>query len=298
MDALIKAIEPKARIRFTMADVTMSAKALEARHLSGPTASMALAEGLAAVALMTQDSGHADEAVMLRLHVSGPIRGLLVEATGAGTLRGFTHAKILNDLDGAERIDTEAAWGNSGAIHVIVSRPGVILSRAALHVNPPRMQRVLARYFNFSLQTPTAAELFVKADSGGLIRACGILAQRMADTDTDAFVRVLECFERKAVQDWLADGANLARLAALLGLTDVERHETRPLSFLCRCTREKTVDALSTLTQAELESLVARGASQTVTCHMCAKSYTAGPDDIRAVLARKSQNPPPGACAR
>lgn len=296
MDALIKAIEPKAKIRFTVADVTMAAKALEARHLSGPTASMALAEGLVAAALMTQDSSDPDEAVMLRLHVSGPIRGLLVEATGAGTLRGFTHAKVLNDLDGAARIDTEAAWGDSGAVHVVTSRPGVVLNRASLHVNPPRMQRVLARYFNFSLQTPTAAEVHAKADSGGLIRACGVLAQRMADTDTDAFVRVLERFERKGVQGWLADGAPLNRLAELLGLTAVEPHETRPLSFLCRCTREKTVEALATLKASELESMAASGASQTVTCHMCAQSYTAGPDDIRGVLARKSQKPPPGSC--
>ncbi len=94
MDARIKFFSNQARIRFTLAKVTMAAKALEARHLCGPTASLALAEGLAAVALMSQDTGTPDEAVLLRLSVSGPIGGVTVEATGAGTLRGYTNTKL------------------------------------------------------------------------------------------------------------------------------------------------------------------------------------------------------------
>jgi molecular chaperone Hsp33 len=284
MDQLVKVMSPSTQIRFTSVEVTMSAKALEARHLAGPTAGMALAEGLAAVALLSQDAASDDEALMLRVNSKGPIGGMMVEATGAGGLRGFPNIKILNALDVLETIATDDAWGPSGSVQILTSLPGKILNQAALNVNPPRMNYVLARYFNHSMQVPTACEVWAHADSGGLIAARGFLAQRMEDSDQEAFVRVLEAFEGGRVREQLAVGADALAFGDIFGLPDMEVRETRPLSFQCRCTKARTLAVLKTLSLEELEAVVARGESQTVTCHMCGDSYTATPDDIQTLV--------------
>lgn len=291
MDRLEKAIAGMSCIRFTFAETTVAAKALEARHLCGPVAAMALGEAITAAALLSADATTEDEAVMLRINVSGPLGGVVAEATGGGGLRGFTSRKLLDDLDGETRLDTAAAWGQSGSVQVVTSRPGKILNQAVLNVNPPLMRFVMARYFNHSMQIPTACAICVEADSGGLFFARGLLAQRMADSDISAFVRVLECFEEGGVTALLSKAApheGAAAFAGLFALPDITARETRPLMFQCRCSRERTLAVLDTLSREELEERIAQGEGQEITCHMCGKTYRAGTEDLRAVLDRKA----------
>lgn len=285
MDQLAKVMSPQTRIRFATAEVTMAAKALEARHLSGPTAAMALAEGLVAATLLSLDVADEDEALMLRVNAAGPIGGIMVEAMGNGGLRGFTNIKILNDLDVRDVISTDEAWGESGSVQILTSVPGKILNQASLNVNPPRMTYVVARYFNHSMQTPTACEVWAKADSGGIMAARGILAQRMEDSDQEAFVRVLEAFEAGTVRKQLSNTADPLAFRDVFALPDLESRETRSLAFQCRCTKERTLAVLKTLTRDELNAIVDRDESQNVTCHMCGESYVASADDIRKILA-------------
>ncbi len=82
------------------ADVTDSARALAQAHLCGPTAALVLGEALAGVALLSHELTQPEEAIALHLRVKGPIRGVTVEATRDGALRGYPRIKILNDLDG------------------------------------------------------------------------------------------------------------------------------------------------------------------------------------------------------
>lgn len=288
MDALIKAFSPSRKLRVAFADVTVSAKALEARHLSGPTASLILAESLASVALLSADTSEAEECVSLRLHVTGPIRGVLAEATAQGHLRGFTSVKVMNDLDAAAIPASDGGLGSSGSVHIISSLPGKILNKSALNAAPPKLRHVLARYFNHSMQVPTGAEIESRADSGGLIHACGLYVQRMVDGDQDVFVRVLESLESGVVRRELAQPDPQSRLPAILGLPDLEIRETRPLQFACRCTREKTLAVLEVLTREELLEMVAGGKSQRVFCHMCGAGYSATVEDVRELLQKKS----------
>jgi molecular chaperone Hsp33 len=244
----------------------MAAKALEARHLAGPTGAMALAEGLVATALLSLDVTGEEEALMLRVNAAGPIGGMMVEAMGNGGLRGFTNKKILNELDTLDEISTK------------------ILNQASLNVNPPHMTYVLARYFNHSMQVPTACEIWARADAGGLIAARGLLAQRMEDSDQEAFVRVLEAFEDGAVRKQLSETADPVAFGDVFGLPDLEAREIRDLAFQCRCTKERTLAVLKTLSRDELNALIVRNESQNVTCHMCGDSYVASTDDMRAIL--------------
>ncbi len=286
-DKLVKAIAVKTRIRFAFVEATVAAKALEARHLCGPVAGAALGEAVTAVALLSLDAAGVDEAVMLRMNVSGPLGGVLVEATGEGALRGYPNRKVIGELDTRLPVDTTDAWGMSGSVQIVTSVPGKILNQAVLNVNPPLMRYVVARYFNHSQQVPTAVAIRVEAGSGGLISARGMLAQRMPDSDLEAFVKVLECFEDNRVAERLADAdafseAWLARVGEVLALPDIEVRDTRPLMFKCRCNRERVLAVLKTLSREELESRVDEG--QDITCHMCGHTYNATPEDIRKLL--------------
>jgi len=297
MDKLEKAIAGASKIRFTAVETTVVSKALEARHLCGPVAGAALAEMLTVAALLSSDAASEDESVMLRMSVSGALGGALVEVTGAGCMRGFTNRKTIDDLDGLLPVDTTPAWGASGAAQVVTSLPGKILNQAVLHVNPPLPRVVAARYFNQSMQVPTACAIAVTAGSGGMISARGLLAQRMVDSDVPAFVHVLECFEDGRVQARLLEQGGhhpigVVAFRELFMLPDIEVHEMRPLMFQCRCSRERMIAVLETLSREELEAQVAANQPQDITCHMCGNTCSVSVAEMRKVLARKAEASP------
>ncbi len=230
---------------------------------------------------------------MLRVTASGPIGGMLVEGTGSGYLRGFTNRKILPDLDERQPIDTAPAWGDSGSVQIVSTLPGRVLSQAVLQVNPLQIRLALARYFNQSVQIPTGCCVRVVADDGGVLSARGLLVQKMVDSDTDAFVQLLEEMETDRLGGVLAarvlpDGIAGA-LAQVPGGGGLRVHERRELSFHCRCSKERVLRVLSTLDEAELQVLIDNHQAQDVTCHMCGQSYRAEEADLQSVLdaARK-----------
>lgn len=286
-DKLIKGISIKSKIRFTYVDVTVSAKALEARHLSGPTAGMVLAEALAAAALLSSDTSSEDESVSMQIKVSGPLGGLVVEAMNSGGLRGYTNVKVINELDGYNTINSSAALGEQGSASIIKSLPGKVLNQAQFDINPPSIRTILARFFNHSMQIPTAAEINVVSDTSGLISARGITAERMPDGDHDVFIRILERFEDGSVKQHLNNSPDLQSLARVLELNDISEKIQRSLLFACRCSRNKAEQILTTLPDNELLEMINDGKSHVIHCHMCGEDYSIPPEIIKKLLADK-----------
>jgi molecular chaperone Hsp33 len=152
---------------------------------------------------------------------------------------------------------------------------------------------MLARYLNSSVQIPTAVDVRVQADSGGLISARGLMAQRMVDTPVEAFLPILEQFEAGTIGQRLEKVLTPEGLSETLGLPRLQVGETRPLRFQCRCTHERTLRVLHTLSPEELAAILNGEKQQAVTCHMCGQTYTASETDLQSILAEK-QSPARG----
>jgi len=287
MDSLVKALSETAKVRMTFVDTTAAAKALEARHLSGPTAGKVLAESLVAVALLSGDAASEEEAVLMRLSASGPVRGCVVEALGDGGLRGYTLVKILNDLDGRETIDATAALGKLGSAVVTKTLPGKILNEASVKTGTPSPQIVVAKYFNLSMQVPTGAAIVVDTTANGLLHARGLVAQRMPDGESELFVRVLQRFDDGSVARALSGDVPPELMGEVLGLGDAAVREGRPLAFRCRCSRERAAASFTALSKEELESMIAEASPQNVTCHMCGKDYVFESAELREILEHR-----------
>jgi len=280
MDFLQKGQTVKSHIQFTAVDVTETSRILASRHLCGPTAGLALAEGLTAAALLSNQATAPDEAVSLHLLCDGPLQGLLVEALGCGSLRGYTRRKVLNDFDGNATIESAPAFGATGQAHIIRTLPGRILNEASLAIKAPFCRLAVARYLNQSLQIPAAVAIRVIATPERLISARGWLAERMPDTDPNIFIRILEHFDQHAVYNTLGESADMDVLCRQFDLPDIEKMETRELRFQCRCSRERALSSFIAFKNEERQNMIASGEPQHVTCHMCGEDYIFPPSEI------------------
>ena len=274
-DELIQILDPATKISVIAADCTTAACELSRAHLSGPTAAAYLGEALAGVALLGSEASQDDETVTFRLECPGPLEGFLVECTAAGTLRGYTKKKILDEFDGMGAPKDAKVLGETGTFEFIRSIPGSILSSGTVATAWKKyaVASGLDAYFDQSLQRRVRTAVACAAgDDAAPVYARGLLAECPPDGDAAAFAKVAEVFEGGAAAKALASGSAAPRtLLAKLGLPHAEIRRTSPLSFACRCSAERAAAVLASIPPAERASLPP---SLDVTCHMCGRTWT------------------------
>ena len=273
-DERIQALDPATKLAVVLCDCTAAARDLARAHLSGPTASYYLAQALAGVALLGAETSQDEEPVTLRLDCPGPLGGFLVEATAAGTLRGYTKLKVLNDFDGLGAPKDAQVLGETGTFEIIRSVPGTILASGAVAVGKKvGVADGLDAFFAQSLQRRVRTAVAAAAgDDGVPVYARGALVECPPDGDAAAFAAVAETFASGAVQKALATATVSARtLLKKLGLPQAEVRRTDPLSFACRCSAERAEAMLAAIPEAERAALPPQ---IDVTCHMCGRTWT------------------------
>lgn len=274
-DELIEILDPASKIAVLCVDCTTAAGQLARGHLSGPTAAHYLAQALAGVALLGAETSQKEETVTFRLDCPGPLEGFLVECTAAGTLRGYTKKKILNDFDGMGTPKDVKVLGETGTFEIIRSVPGMILSSGTVATawTKGAVAAGLDAFFDQSLQRRVRTAVAAAANDDGVpVYARGLLAECAPDGDATVFEQVAEVFASGAAAKALAVGAAAPRtLLKKLGLPHAEIRKTSPLSYACRCSAERAAAMLAAIPPDERATLPP---TLDITCHMCGRTWT------------------------
>ena len=274
-DELIEILDPASKIAVLCVDCTTAAGQLARGHLSGPTAARYLAQALAGVALLGAETSQKEETVTFRLDCPGPLEGFLVECTAAGTLRGYTKKKVLNDFDGLGTPKDVKVLGETGTFEIIRSVPGMILSSGTVATawTKGAVAAGLDAFFDQSLQRRVRTAVAAAANDDGVpVYARGLLAECAPDGDATVFEQVAEVFASGAAAKALAVGAAAPRtLLKKLGLPHAEIRKTSPLSYACRCSAERAAAMLAAIPPDERATLPP---TLDITCHMCGRTWT------------------------
>ena len=283
-DSLTSAFSPSAKISLLFAEVTDSARELERSHLCGPTAGLIQAEALAGVALLGAELTGPDETVTLRLRVSGPVGGVLVEAGADGSLRGYTQVKVMNDLDACEELDLSAALGEHAEVQIVRSVPGKILASGMAEITPASIGSAIEQYYRNSLQRQTLVQISALAYGGFIDGSRGLLVECLPDGNRDMFERIARLFEDGTVLECLEAAASSHTLCSTLGLDDCEFREAKPLKFACRCSASRVDAMLEGMPPDELKAMIHEDKPARVFCHMCGKGYEVSVARLRDIL--------------
>ena len=277
-DDLTLALDAQTKLAVTVADCTAASAALARAHLSGPVAARYLAQALAGVSLLGAECSADEETVTFRLDCPGPLAGFLAEVTVAGTLRGYTKKKILDDFDGLGEPKDAAVLGEHGTFEVIRSVPGTILGSGAVSVRFEKRHAVAAgldAYFAQSLQRRVRTALVsATGDDGTPLYARGLIVECPPDGNAEAFARMADMFVSGAIARALASCSSVRTLLKKLGLPQAEIRATKPLAFACRCSAERAAAMLAALPPEERRDLPPE---VDITCHMCGRTWTIRP---------------------
>jgi len=284
-DTLSRFLFERAAVHGALVSVDDACREILGQHPYPPALRRALAELLAASALLASTLKFRGT-LAVQMQGAGPVRLLVVECDAKLNLRAMAQWR-----DDAERLPADAplsvlAGDPAGSRLAITLDPkdGGPLSQGIVALEASSIATLIDHYLATSEQIDSR---MVLAADGARVR--GMLVQRLPSAGPDDDVTWQRAVGRMAQlgpSALLEAAAPEALLAAHFREDDIRVFAPRSLRFRCNCSHERVADALRMLGRNEIESILAEQGMVGVTCEFCNRGYQFVAADARALFAR------------
>jgi len=283
-DHLIRAVAPG--IRAFAAVTTNLVEEARRRHDCYPVATAALGRTMTAALLLAANLKN-DESITIRVAGDGPLGQIIADSSANGTVRGYVHHPHVDLPLNNGKLNVGQAVGK-GEIYVTrftgLKQP--FTGSAALVSG--EIAEDVTNYLFVSEQTPSSVALGVLVDpSLAVLAAGGFMIQAMPDAE-DGLLAKLEAnlANLPPVTTLLTQGLDAAGiLKRVFEGMELKFYEPMPVSFACRCSRQRVVDMLVSLGAEEVANMLAEGKAE-VRCNFCNESYEFSAEELNEILIR------------
>lgn len=296
MSYLLRGIAANGGIRVVAADSTELVKEAQRRHDATATAGAALGRTLTGALLLAHVLlKNPQDRVTLRLRGDGELGGVIADAGLDGTVRGYAREPRVSlppRDDG--KLDVGKAVGK-GDIEVIRSHaPYGDPYSSSVPLVSGEVAEDIAVFLARSEQIRSAVLLGVYFEGGRVAKAGGVLLQALPGAD-EAALNLLEANVRAFGQltDVLRRVSLIEAVEELCWGLEFEllTENALPLSFSCRCSDAKAVDALAYFSLEERESMIFDDGGAEVVCHWCGDKRWVEPTAIRGISRNEVRCP-------
>jgi len=282
-DGILKAISSDGTIRAVIATTTQLVECARQRHELSYTATAALGRGLTAGVLLAPLVAR-DGQVALKFQGNGPLGKMMVDASPKGTVRGFVeNPQVELPLNSLGNFDVGKAVGKTGYLHVTIDhgfgRPHI----STVELASGEVGEDVNRYLVNSDQTGSIVLVGTHLSAHGAEAAGGLIVQLLPDHTEDTICRIENNITTFGTFTFLMRrGMSLeAILARILNGFEIQPlTEVHPLSFFCKCTGERFVEALKVLGKQDLLSMAKEDGQAEGRCHFCNRHYYIGREKL------------------
>jgi molecular chaperone Hsp33 len=291
-DQLVRATAAGGGIRAVGVITTRLTEEARQRHKLSYVATAALGRTMAGGLLLASSMKRPDARINLRIKGDGPMGGLLVDAGLDGTVRGYVDRPSVElPLNPQGKLDVGGAIGQEGFLYAIRDTGVGYHYSSTVELVSGEVGEDLTYYLATSEQTPSAllVGVFMDTQQDCVDAAGGLLIQIMPKAARDeALAELLE--SRLAGLDsftqMLRSGKSLQQMMTdVLGDLDLQIFpESQLVRFHCGCTKQRVLNALPLLGEAELLDMIETDGQAEATCHFCNTVYTADKDELLAIV--------------
>ena len=275
-DYLVRVISEEKNILGLACITTNLVNDAQRRHGTYPTATAALGRALTGGGLMGAllEPG---QRLALKFTGNGPLKKIIVEAEGDGTVRGYVEVPQVDLPLRNGKLDVGGALGREGLLTVTKDLRLKDPYNGVVKLYTGEIASDIAFYLTESEQIPSAVGLGVYVEPDGIVSASGgFLIQSLPPADDaliDALAGRLENMPLVTTQ--LREGKTPEDLLAAVFKGIPHRIiETRPISFRCTCSRGRVEQALITLGEAQMKEVIKGQEVFDISCQFCGRSYT------------------------
>jgi molecular chaperone Hsp33 len=245
------------------------------RHGTYPTATAALGRALTGGELMGAllDPG---QRVALKFEGSGPLKKIVVEAEGDGTVRGYVSEPQVDLPLKNGKLDVGGALGREGYLTVTKDLRIRDLYSGVVRLYTGEIASDIAFYLAESEQIPSAVALGVYVEPDALVSAAGgLLIQSLPPSDNALVDELTARLEKMpAVTEQLREGSLpediLGKLFSEIPYRTIEKKD---LAFRCSCSKARIEQALVALGAEEIGTIIREREEVDVLCHFCRQTY-------------------------
>jgi molecular chaperone Hsp33 len=224
-----------------------------------------------------------EERIVLEAEGNGPISRLYAESSHVGEVRGYlTHNPEIS-LDSIGHFDEAIGIGLLKMSRILYNEPAPITGIVPIQTGD--IAKDLAHYYVQSEQIPTAVVIDAKMDDRGYVETSGgLLVQALPGAEEEEIESVVGAIENmKNITELLSnEDAPLEILSDILpfGFSDTK---TRQIDFFCRCSKDRFLDKLQTLSPHDLKDMKKLGQNELV-CQFCGTKYHLEEDDFDKLI--------------
>ncbi|MFC4558574.1 Hsp33 family molecular chaperone HslO [Virgibacillus kekensis] len=275
-DYLIKATTYNGMIRAYAATSTSTVEEARRRQDTWATASAAMGRTITVTAMMGAMM-KGDDSLTVKIEGHGPIGVIVADGNAKGEVRGYvTNPHVDFDLNKRGKLDVARAVGTEGNMSVVKDLGLKDYFTGQVPIVSGEISEDFTYYFANSEQIPSAvgAGVLVNPDHT-ILAAGGFIVQVMPGADEEVVTKLEEKIQAfPAISTLIREGNTPQQiLERLFGKEDLKIHETLPITFKCKCSRERVERAITGLGNEEIEKMINEDHGAEATCHFCNEVY-------------------------
>ena len=285
-DQLLRFLFENTPVRGELVQLQSTWSAMLERHDYPATLRVLLGEALAATVLLGATLKF-NGSMVLQIQGSGPINLLVIQYNSDGTVRGTAD---WSDVPEQTSRLTELFQDGHLAITIDPSDQGERY-QGIVDLGHGGIREAIEGYFQQSEQLNT--QIFLATDDQC---ATGLMIQEMPQSqgtkDLDAWNRISHLSETIRDSE-LMDLDMREIIHRLYHQEDVRVFEPELIHFRCTCSKERIVDMLRNLGQAEVQSILEEEGKVSVSCEYCKQVYEFDVVDAEQIFASAIPTNPP-----
>ncbi|WP_418790122.1 Hsp33 family molecular chaperone HslO [Phosphitispora sp. TUW77] len=290
-DYLVVGTDKKGNLRVYATVSTGLVEEARKRHRTSPTASAALGRALTAGVLMSANL-KGDDILTLRIIGDGPLGTIIVTSDSAGNVRGYTQHPGADLPSRNGKLDVGGLVGKTGELYVTKNMGLKDTYTGSVPIVSGEIGEDIAYYYASSEQIPSLVALGVLIDTDISVKAAGgYLIQAFPGVASEELA-VLEERAKSlpSISSLINEGSTPEEvLKMLLGEHNFVELNKRPVSFLCRCSREKIEQVLISIGEKEIIDIIENQKRAEIRCHFCNEKYYFEKHEMEKLL-QEAQN--------
>lgn len=275
-DELVRFLLANKAIRGVAVQGARLVNQMRANHELGLLETLVLGQACIAAALLSVNLKGGDR-IGFNIECSGPIKGLVAEATADGRVRGYLKQVPIPLSAPLDSFDLSPLFG---AGFLEVSRYLIDAKRpftGTIMLQYGNIAQDIANYYLTSEQIPTAMAVSVQFDQQGrVVGAGGLFLQAMPNADEHLMVELEKCMGTMPAlgKYFAADSTAVELLTGHFGAFTPQILANDKIEFACPCTEGQIKEMLLGLPAAEFADMRDNGPFPLeVRCHFCNSCY-------------------------
>jgi len=275
-DYLVKATTFDGKVRAYAATSTNTVEEARRRQDTWATASAALGRTITISAMMGAMM-KGEDSTTVKIQGNGPLGAIIADANAKGHVRGYvSNPHVDFELNEKGKLDVARAVGTEGSLSVIKDLGLKDYFTGEVPIVSGEISEDFTYYYATSEQLPSAvgAGVLVNPDHT-ILAAGGFIVQVMPGAGEEVINRLEEQIQSfPAISGLIREGKTPEQiLERLFGDAEVKIHETMPIEFRCKCSKERLANAIIGLGNDEIQNMIDEDHGAEASCHFCNETY-------------------------